>query len=214
MEARLQRAEMLLRKVMPEVDLSDPSLDPAVQQEFQSRDRARAQAAKLRRDEEQQKTDNHGSQIMSMIETIGQLDLSEGGEMDFHGISSGAVFLRKMKEHFRMLLGPECRGPLFKSAPRLPGMMNLDTPRSSASSPWDSSSLSAFYELPPKEHAHALCLLSINCATCLLRILHTPSFFEMFERLYEKSPDDFGPEDNRSLALLYSVMALGCMYNV
>ncbi len=53
LEHRLQRAEMLLRKVMPDVDLSDPSLEPAVQQEFQNRERARTQAAKLKRDEEQ-----------------------------------------------------------------------------------------------------------------------------------------------------------------
>ncbi len=152
---------------------------------------------------------------MSMIETIGHLDLSDGGEVDFHGISSGAVFLGRMKEHFHMRLGLDCRHSLFKNAPRPPGMLNLDTPLSAGSSPWDSSGAPpGLYALPPREHARNLCNLSITCATCLLRIVHTPSFFETFHRLYQKQPDSFGSEDHRSLALLYSVMALGTMYNI
>ena len=202
---------MLLRKFMPDVDLNDPSLDPTVQQEFQNRERQRIQAARVKREQAQLK-DDQGTQIRSMIETIGQLDLSEGGEWDFHGISSGAVFLRRMKEHFRGVLGPDCRSPLFGRQPRPPGMFNLDSPRSSADSPWDE--LTTFYELPPEEHARKLCYYSLNCATCLLRIVHIPSFFEMFDRLYSKPPDSFGQEDHRPLALVYSVIALGCMYNI
>ena len=38
LETRLQRAEALLRKFAPDVDLTDPELDPAVQQEFRNRE--------------------------------------------------------------------------------------------------------------------------------------------------------------------------------
>jgi len=67
--------------------------------------------------------------------------------------------------------------------------------------------------MPPKEYARKLCFYSLSCATCLLRILHQPSFWEMFEKTYDRSPETFTVEDNRSLGLIYAVMALGCMYN-
>ncbi|KAL1909294.1 Gypsy retrotransposon integrase-like protein 1 [Sporothrix stenoceras] len=202
LESRLQRAETLLRKFMPDVDLADPNLDPMVQQEFQNRERARIQAAKQRQEEQQQQQqqtahaqqqqlqqqqqqrqpgaggdapDAEGEELMSMIETMGQLDLTEGGEWDFHGISSGAVFLRRMKENFHGLLGRDSLVPYLARPPRYPGVFSLDSPRSA---------------------------------------VHVPSFFEAFDRLYEKAPDNLGPDDHRALGLLYSVMALGCMYNI
>lgn len=250
LENRLQRAEALLRKFMPDVDLADPSLDPTVQQEFQNRERVRAQATKLRLEEQRQQqqadlrlqqqqnqqkqkqqeqkqeqdrqmtsegeedpTGASGDELISMIETIGQLDLTEGGEWDFHGISSGALFLRKMKENFHGLLGRDSLVPYLARPPRPPGLFSLDSPRSSGSSPWDAAS-PPYYTLPPKEHARTLCYFSLNCATCLLRIIHLPSFFETFDRLYEQAPDNLGPEDHRQLGLFYAVLALGCMYNI
>lgn len=68
------------------------------------------------------------------------------------------------------------------------------------------------YELPPKDVAQNLCYFSLNCATCLLRIVHIPSFNDMVEKLYEKQPENLGPEDHRALGLLNAVMALGSMY--
>ena len=209
LENRLQRAEVLLRKFMPDVDLSDPALDPAVQQEFQNRERVRAHAAKIKREEEQQ-PENQGPEMMSMIETIGELDLSEGGGWDFHGSSSGAVFLGRMKEHFRGLLRQDYKHPFLPRPPKPPGMLALDSPRSSSGSPWDP----ALPDMPPKEHARKLCFYSLDCATCLLRIVHQPSFYETFETTYDRPPESLSPEDNKSLGLIYAVMALGCMYNI
>ncbi|ERT01618.1 hypothetical protein HMPREF1624_02869 [Sporothrix schenckii ATCC 58251] len=230
LESRLQRAETLLRKFMPDVDLADPNLDPMVQQEFQTRERARMQAAKQRQEEQQQQqqatqaqrqpntgggdADADDEELMSMVANISQLELTEGGEWDFHGISSGAVFLRRMKENFHNLLGRDSLVPYLARPPRYPGVFSLDSPRSAGSSPYDSSAVPLFYNLPPKEHARTLCYFSLNCATCLLRIVHGPSFFEVFDRLYEKAPENLGPEDHRSLGLFYSILALGCMYNI
>ncbi|KAK3938339.1 putative transcriptional regulatory protein [Diplogelasinospora grovesii] len=218
LEARLQRAEALLREYMPGIDLEDRNLDPTVQQEFRNRERARAQAMKPKREaarnQEQQQHENPDAQIMSMIETIGQLDLNEGGEWDFHGISSGAVFLRRMKEHFQGLLGNDYRIPFLPRPSRPAGMFSLDSPRSNASSPWDVSALPNIYDLPPKEKVRELCYYSLSCATCLLRVVHEPSFYEMLEKLYEQPQDSWGNAEHRFLGLLYSVMALGCMYNI
>ncbi|KAH8909980.1 hypothetical protein BR93DRAFT_444523 [Coniochaeta sp. PMI_546] len=215
LESRLQRAEDLLRKFMPDVNLADPSLDPAIQQEFQNREKARAQAAKVKKEAMQRAaSEAQDPQLMSMIETIGQLDLSEGGEWDFHGTSSGAVFLRRMKQHFRGLLGNDYRTPFLPRPPRPQGMFNLDSPRSNSSSPWDVSPMPNLYDLPDKEKARTLCYYSLNCATCLMRVVHIPTFYEMFDKVYELPPDGFGNEEKRFLGLLYSVLALGCMYNV
>ncbi|KAK4214513.1 putative transcriptional regulatory protein [Rhypophila decipiens] len=229
LEARLQRAESLLRKFIPDVDLTDPDLDPAVQQEFRTREQARAKAARLKAEQELSATtstsqDQHSDpQIMSMIETIGQLELNEGGEWDFHGISSGAVFLRRMKEHFSGILGNDYRIPFLPRPSKSAGMFTLDSPRSSAAnSPWDTSNPASssnvstpnIYDLPPQEKVRTLCYYTLNCATCVLRLVHIPTFYETLNRLYEKPQDSWGNEEHRFLGLLYSVMALGCMYNV
>lgn len=216
LENRLQRAENLLREFMPDVNLADQSLDPTVQQEFQNRKKARAQAAKLQNEAVQQgASDAEDPQLMSMIETIGQLDLSEGGEWDFHGTSSGAVFLRRMKQHFRGLLGNDYRTPFLpRPSGRPQGMFNLDSPGSNPGSPWDGPNMSDIYDLPDKEKARTLCYYSLNCATCLMRVVHIPTFYEMFDKVYELPPEAFGNEERRFLGLLYSVLALGCMYNV
>lgn len=212
LESRLQRAEALLRRFMPDVDLADPNLDPAIQQEFRNREQSRAHAAKLRSEMAKQ-SQNEDPKITSMIETIGQLDLSDQGEWNFHGNSSGAVFLRRMKQHFRGLLGSDYRTPFLPRPLRTPGLFGLDSPRSNSSSPWDVSALPNIYDLPPVEKARKLCYYSLTCATCLLRIVHVPTFYDMFERVYEMPPERFGMAENRFLGLLYSVLALGCMYN-
>lgn len=227
LESRLQRAEALLRKFMPDVDLADPKLDPTVQQEFTNRERARARVATASGAEKPKKQESavdsqagpkQEDQLLSMIETIGHLDLIDGSEWDFHGNSSGAVFLRRLKEQMG-LLNHDTKTPFVPGKPRHPGMFSMDSPPSFASSPWDPSSSSdpgapipAMYELPPKDVAQNLCYFSLNCATCLLRIVHIPSFNEMVERLYEKRSENLGPEDHRALGLLYAVMALGSMY--
>ncbi|KAI1374686.1 hypothetical protein F4677DRAFT_455372 [Hypoxylon crocopeplum] len=212
LENKLSRAETLLRKFMPDVDLNDPSLDPAVQQEFRIREQARLRAAAAKG--KQSSSSSLDAQLHSMIETVGQLDLDEKGDYDFHGNSSGSVFFKRMKEHFRSLLGRDYQIPFLPRPPRPAGVATLDTPRPASGSRVPSTHVPSIYDLPPKERALALCSESLNNATCLLRIVHIPSFYKTLDCLYEKPADAFGVEDKRSLALAYSVMALGCMYNI
>lgn len=212
LEARLQRAESLLRKFVPDFDLTDPGLDPAIQQEFQKREQARLQATKLDRGAGKG-LDSQDPLIMSMIESIGQLDLNEGGEWDFHGVSSGAVFLGRMKEHLQGLLGSDDRTPFLYRPPSLPGIFGLDSPKPGAGGTWDVSGLPNAYDLPPQERVRSLCYYALNCATCLLRVVHQPSFYEMLGKVYDTPRGSWGPEEHRFLGLLYSVLAVGCMYN-
>lgn len=213
LENKLARAEALLRKFIPDVDLNDPNLDPAVQQEFQNRERQRLQAVKVRQ-VEARKTEQNDAQIMSMIETIGQLDLTDGGGWDFRGTSSGAVFLRRMKDHFRGLLGYDYQTTFLPRPSHVPGLLKLDSPHSTSASTSSDLNSSHVYGLPPKERALQLSYCALNCATVLLRIVHIPSFFEYFERLYEKPAKSFDLDDKRFLGLLYAIMAVGCMYNI
>ncbi|KAK8058983.1 Activator of stress protein 1 [Apiospora phragmitis] len=216
LESKLQRAEMLLRKFMPDVDLNDPSLDPSVQQEFRMRDKARTQRQRLVLDDTSSSSSSMLSgQLMSMIPTLGSLDLNDKGDYDFHGVSSGAVFFRRMKDHFRTLLGRDYQAPLHARGRRSGNILGLDSPRSSMSSRWDMPTTSTnIYDMPPLEVARTLCNYSLNYATCLLRIVHIPSFLAMLESLYAKPTHEYDREDNKNLALAYSVMALGCLYNV
>lgn len=201
----------MLRQFMPDVDLSDPGLDPAVKQEFRNRELARAQTAKLKQAQSGLDPAREDAQILSMIESTGQLDLDDKGGWDFHGASSGAVFLRRMKEHFRGMLGPPEKAPFLPRPDRPPGLMQLDVSQSETSSPFSSTSSIAL-ELPPKEEVRDLCYYSLNCATCLIRIVHAPSFYETLDSIYDKTYDSLTQEETHFLGLLYAVMALGCMY--
>ncbi|KAI1261194.1 hypothetical protein F5Y18DRAFT_211458 [Xylariaceae sp. FL1019] len=211
LENKLSRAEALLRKFMPDVDLNDPELDPSVQQEFRMREQARQRA--LGQKKGRSSSSSSGGQLQSMITSIGQLDLDEKGDYDFHGNSSGSVFFKRMKDHFRSMLGKDYQIPLLPRPPRSSALMGFDAPRSTSTS-LVSGSGRVKYDLPAKERALALCSESLDNATCLLRIVHKPSFYGMLDRLYQKPRDLYETEDKRNLALAFAAMALGCMYNV
>lgn len=211
MEGRLHRAEALLRKFVPEIDLADPNMDRNMQQEFQNRQHARVNAANKMGAKTAPQPPANDPQLISMIDSIGQLDLDDRGDWDFHGNSSGVVFLNRMKDHFRGMLGPGTTGPFLPRSDQLASALNLDSPSPVGNSPF--SSVSSIPELPPKEVASRLCYYSLSCATCLVRIVHAPSFYEKFERIYEMPLDNLSQEDTHFLGLLYSIMALGCMYH-
>lgn len=148
-----------------------------------------------------------------MIESTGQLDLDESGHWDFHGGSSGTVFVRRMREQFGGLLGNDHSAPLFPRIPR--PIMNppiFDSPRSSMESPMESG-LPNTLDLPSREVAKVLCNCSLDRACSLLRFVHPPSFYEMVDRIYDIPPESFGDRENLFLPLLYVVLALGCMFH-
>jgi hypothetical protein len=213
LEGRLQRAETLLRKFMPDVDLADPNLDPSVQQEFVNREQARARAAKMptTANAPPSSSSSNDAQLMSMIDSAGQLDIDDKGGWDFHGISSGTVFLKRMKDHFRGKLGPSTKLSFLPRQEKPSGLTTLDPPTPAGMSPF--SSVSNYAELPPKDVTRNLCYYSLSCATCLVRIVHVPSFYEKLDKIYDRPLDSLNSEETHFLGLVYSVLALGCMYN-
>ncbi|KAJ2906192.1 fungal specific transcription factor [Zalerion maritima] len=217
LEDRLTKAENLLRQFIPDLDLTDHTLDPAVQQEFRNRERARAIAAGVKK-EDLKAMANQDAQILSMIESLGQLDLDDRGTWDFHGVSSGAVFLKKIQEHFPpgMFPTPAYQRPFLPKAQNHPGILSIESPGSAGNSPWapsTSGGSSTPNALPPRDTAQRLCDLSLSCATCLIRIVHIPTFYHMIDRLYDIPMETHEVKETRFLGLLYAVMALGCLYD-
>jgi hypothetical protein len=145
--------------------MANPNHDPAIQQEFRNSANASVQPAA---------PDPNDAHLTSMIGSVGQLDLNEKGSWDFHGTSSGVVFLRRVKEHFKPMLGPTAKALLLSRAERLPGPKSHSL--SSVGTPY--LAVLSYLELPPKDVARNLCYYSLSCATCLVRIVHVPTFYD------------------------------------
>jgi hypothetical protein len=71
-----------------------------------------------------------------------------------------------------------------------------------------------FSKPPHREWARILCDYAFNHASCLLRIVHVPSFYKSFDELYDTPREKHTQEHMQFLGLLYSVLALGSMYDV
>lgn len=208
LETRLQRAETLLRTVLPNVDLNDPNIEASIRQRQAGNAKEVLGGSSGGRPSDAAEQD---AQLRSMIASTGQLDLDDSGHWDFHGGSSGAVFMRRMREQFGGLLGTE-NAPLLPRLPRPYPATLLDSSRSSSDSPIDGN-LPNVADLPSKQVASNLCDQALNKACCLLRFVHQPTFYSMFERIYEIPAETFGNEENQFLPLLYVVLALGCMFD-
>ncbi|KAF4637909.1 hypothetical protein G7Y89_g173 [Cudoniella acicularis] len=210
LESRLQRAETLLRTVLPNVDLNDSNLEAAIRQAGNAKPSSQVASGAGPSEHSDAKQDAH---LRSMIASTGQLDLDESGHWDFHGGSSGAVWVRRMREQFGGLLGSDHGTPFLPRLPRVVPPTLFNSPSSSAESPLDSG-LPNTVDLPSKEVARTLCENSLDLACSLLRFVHQPSFYEMFDRIYDVPVENFGNDENRFLPLLYVVLSLGCMFKV
>lgn len=201
--------------LMPDLNLSDPSIDVAVAQGYipgfsnkpVTKDSPASQPATL---PPAPNPDTKDTNLESMVRAIGQLELDEQGNWDYHGHSSGLSFVRRMREQLGDLLGPDAKAtPFVKSRPM---SQVFDSPRSAtAESPGMDSSVPGT-ELPSRAVAFDLCQTAINDATVLMRAIHVPSFWKSFERMYSTPFENYTNQDHRFLPLLYSVMSVGCLF--
>lgn len=117
-----------------------------------------------------------------------------------------------MTKKFPELLAYDSRIPFLPQGPRPAVALPLGS-----LGDWSNFGLRAnpaFYELPPRQLARTLCEYSFNCATCILRTVHVPSFYRMFDSIYDIPSQIYSSEQRRFLGLLYAVLALGSMYDV
>ncbi|MCJ1307128.1 hypothetical protein MMC25_000774 [Agyrium rufum] len=214
-ENRLRRAEALLKTVAPEIDLNDPKYDAPLPPRLPRPGNQVVNAPPIKKEPgiaqkaSDQDVDAH---LESMVKATGSLDLDDQGYWDYHGHSSGLIFIRRMREQFGDLMGEtEGRGTPFVENQRIAAHV-FDSPRSTGDSPGGDMNQPNLQDLPARGWAKELCDSALIDACALFRFVHIPSFYELFDRIYDSPPEQWGSQENRFLPLLYAVLAVGCLF--
>ncbi|OAG34989.1 hypothetical protein AYO21_10822 [Fonsecaea monophora] len=232
LEQRLQKAESVLRSVLPGLDLDDPKFDVRTVEQLIEAGRANTGAtapanaganvdvnvngngtgsgttnANARPAADPPKADDD-AQLQSMVDRTGTLDLDDHGNWDFHGHSSGYVFMRKFRAQFGDQFLSEYRHP---SKNRTIAQV-LESPKSANSSPIDFN-LSHHIDLPPREVAVELCRNTLDDCCALMRPIHRPTFFKRLHAVYDTDPEQYNNRHVQFLPQLYVVMAVGCLFS-
>lgn len=222
LEKRLKRMESLLNIVLPHVDLEDPNLEEVLQQgTFHFNQELMTNGVGVPAMAPQrpfQAVDgNPESQLESMVKSTGQLDLDEEGHWDYHGHSSGLSFVRRVREQFPDIITETGHTtPFVKSRPLslvFESPSKFESPKSNAESPIDGSSPTSGTDLPPRHVARQLVDMAINDAAALLRVVHEPTVWKSFDRIYDLQPENYTNDDNMFLPLLYAILALGSLFS-
>ncbi|CAG8008833.1 unnamed protein product [Penicillium salamii] len=212
LEARMQKAEALLRTVLPNVNLDDPQLDVhATEQRFVAaqKEKQATEEAKLATGPEEAAPEAGDEGLLeTMVDNSGCLDRDDQGHWDYHGHTSGIIFVRRLR---KQLGAVDMTAPMGRSRASITGQM-MGSPKSFSESPQDTT-LPPTHDLPPREVARRLCHNSIDHACSLMRFVHEPSFFASLERIYDTPPEQFTNEENSFLPLLYIVIAVGCLFS-
>ncbi|KAF1979334.1 hypothetical protein BU23DRAFT_576945 [Bimuria novae-zelandiae CBS 107.79] len=218
LETQLKRAKTILSIVFPTLDLGDASIDAHLQSGLLPQLPAappRPQPihdprSALRHEDQGRNNDAADSHLESMVKATGNLDLDEDGNWDYHGQSSELSFMRRIQQEYGDIIsGKALSSSLFKY--RTPSQV-LDSPNTHPS-PADSAALHPTgTDLPPKNIARTLCDSALVDASAMIRIVHLPSFYKSFDRIYEITPDYYSNAENTFLPLLYAVLALGTIF--
>jgi hypothetical protein len=204
LENRLQKAEAILRSVLPGLDLNDPKYDArSIEQVVE-----KLKAVQSTTNGEQAQKPEDDARLQAMIDQTGSLDLDDQGNWDFHGHSSGFAFMRKLRSQFGESFGYNYQLPSTKSHLLT---QSLESPRSVNSSPYEFN-IPPAYDLPSREVAIDLCRNTLDDCCALMRFLHRPSFFKKLHKVYDTYPDHYDTADSRFLPQLYIVLAVGCLF--
>jgi hypothetical protein len=201
-----------LRIVLPNIAICDPDIGTIIQQRIQEGcfgDATSATSSTSGLNANHASQMGQDAQLRSMIESTGQLDLDKWGHSDFRGRSSEKVFARQIGEQLKDVLGA---GQVLAKISRGPPMLAFNIPKSATEYPSDFG-IPNTIGLPSREVAKALCSDALGCACCLLHFIHQPSFYKMFDRVYDTPAKHFGDDENRHLPLLYMMLALGCLFH-
>ncbi|KAJ5648372.1 hypothetical protein N7490_004744 [Penicillium lividum] len=217
LEARMHKAEALLRSILPDINLDDPQLDlKATEKSLVAAHKAKqaptgpsapeAPVAPKPSAGQVEPTPEGGEESLleTMVDNSGCLDRDDQGHWDYHGHTSGIIFARRLRKQL---------GASDASITRAYGLSQaLESPKSVSDSPQDLS-MPSTHDLPSRVVARRLCHNALDDACSLMRFVHEPSFFASLERIYDKSPDQYTNEENTFLPLLFIVMAVGCLFS-
>lgn len=209
LESRLQKAEAILRTVLPGVNLDDPKfhahgIDEIIESSKRAEVRVQSPSSETKPDAAQ----DDDAQLQTMVEGSGSLDLDDQGHWDYHGNSSGFTFMRNLRAQFGDLSVPDPRIPYSKSR----AMSHLIESPKSTSSPSYDFSIPQTADLPDIDTAMRLCRNTLEVACALMRFVHKPNFYRKVSRIFETDPDNYTNTDTQFLPLLYVVMAVGCLF--
>ncbi len=209
LESRLQKAEAILKMVLPGVTLEDPKFDAhGIDQLIDSSRTVKPSVQPSTRVTEPSAAQDDDAQLQTMVEGTGSLDLDDQGHWDYHGNSSGFTFMRNLRAQLGDLFVPDPRIPYSRSR----AMSHLiESPKSASSSPYNFSILQAA-DLPDRDTAIRLCRNTLEVACALMRFVHKPNFYGKVGRILETDPDNYTNGDTQFLPLLYVVMAVGCLF--
>lgn len=146
--------------------------------------------------------------LETMVDNSGCLDRDDQGHWDYHGHTSGIIFVRRLR---KQLGAADITSPMARSRPSITAHM-MGSPKSISESPQDTT-LPPTHDLPPREIARRLCHNAIDHACSLMRFVHEPSFFASLESIYDTPLEQFTHEENSFLPLLYIVIAVGCLFS-
>ncbi|KAJ9608431.1 Gypsy retrotransposon integrase-like protein 1 [Cladophialophora chaetospira] len=208
LEQRLQKAESVLRTVLPGLDLDDPKFDARTVEQLIETSRAKTAVNTDTKPNAEASKPEDDAQLQSMVDRTGTLDLDDHGNWDFHGQSSGYVFMRKFRAQFGdQFLSEYTHPPKNRTIAQV-----LESPRSANSSPIDLN-LPHHVDLPPKEVAIELCRNTLDDACALMRPLHRPTFFKRLNAIYDTEPEQYNNHHVQFLPQLYVIMAVGCLFS-
>lgn len=204
-----------MRLVAPQIDVEDPKFDALLPQQILAASNSKKEKEKVQEKIEASEAakiatsaeSGDESLLESMMDNAGTLDLDEQGHWDYHGQSSSFVFMRRFREQFKDLT---VKDPTAVQARNRPLRQTIDSPLSFDSPKTDV--LASVADLPSREVATELCKNALDQACSLMRFIHRPTFWSMFDRIYENPLELYGNEEHKFLPLLYSVLALGCLF--
>ena len=219
LESQLKRAKALLHVVFPTVDLNDPSIDAHLQSGLLPQLPVAAPRPQptptdpllVHGQGEQFSAPNvDDSHLEAMVKATGHLDLDEEGNWDYHGHSSGVSFMSGLRQFGEIFQVPTDATPSLRhrSMSQAPS-----SPTSSKSFAESSTTIPNSTNLPRKDEARILCDAAIVDASAMFRVIHVPTFYKQFDRMYELSPEQYGDAENSFLPLLFTVLALGKLFS-
>jgi hypothetical protein len=198
----------VLRILLPGLDLDDPKFDARSAEQLIESGRVKAAVNGDSKPAPEVPKPDDDAQLQSMVDRTGALDLDDHGNWDFHGHSSGYVFMRKFRAQFGEQFLSEYTHPRKnKTIAQV-----LESPKSANSSPVDLS-LPHHVDLPPREVAIDLCRNTLDDACALMRPIHRPTFFKRLHSIYDTEPEQYNNHHVQFLPQLYVVMACGCLFS-
>jgi hypothetical protein len=217
LESKLQRAQNLLKAISPDLDVDNPNLDAGTLSKLRiptagglhsMHTDVEASSAALQ--SSQNSSIEQDVPLETVLEATGQLDLDEHGNWSYHGHGSSSAFVRRIGERF----GNVSDSGLGKSTVlRLPSIPQIyESPRNSEDQSFKDSTQDSI-PLPQRDVALDLASSALNEACALLKFVHQPSFYSMFDRLYHVDNEQYGYEENKFLPLLYAVFAVGYLFS-